>query len=1258
MKLWKKALFGIAIFSLILFITFVFLIGTNTGLNFLFKNIDRCILGLSIEQIDGNLHNLTLKEIKYEQPGIKVHIGDFHFSTNFKCLLHSLVCIKNTSINNININIDNKKIINLNHEEKIEAISTKLMIYHPSIMLSKLKLHNIRVKVDNTIISLRDLNTDLHWKKHILLISPTYIQSLLINLPTAIKNVNKQNLTSKIQQLHNKLQNISETLKHFVDDPFLSKRYNFRLPFNINLQVFLIENMHIISDYDLSINRLSFEIKSINNHLEFKISEISMPQAKMTAKGEITLAANWPIKFNLQGQLNWHSIKSEKIKIELSGMICNSLRICVNLFGPIYAQLNVLLQPSIPSVPLSFIFNTYSVHWSSNSLIEYKREKLNFLFRRKKINSLMLLQTILKNQELLPINIYMKGEGNLKHFNLDRVHVNLLHGNIDVITYIEYKKEISWHSKLNFTYINNMTHNHNYPIKINGKVLASGVLDKTRWRLNIPQLILKGNINNNIINVNGSLNKDIFNKWELPNIDVVLGHNYLNCRGELSKFIKFDLNINAPQLKDILPELSGLVHTTLKIRGSLHHPQIGINYYATKLHWHQLYINNMILKSNLKVNKQIAGNLRLNINKLQKNKLHLDHLQLNIEGNEQRHQFNIEAQGAPLSGRLVLHGNFNRKNNRWRGIVNTTQFNTVIGKWRVNRPVLVTYEHDNHSVMISPHCWHHLNTQLCVPEYIKIGSDGYLHFVLHEFNLSLINHFFYDKNILSGTINGYARINWISNDDFPRLVLSLKSNEIKIRQNIEENKLPSVLHNINLDLSINNNQLQLDWLIDIMSNSHVKGHIQVIDLKNRCHILGYIQAKKVSLEIFQLLIPYCQNIRGALDANIKIKGNLQQPYIFGKLKLNNLYFNSKFMPFNFVTSNVNLIFNGKSAIFNGHLQTTHGDISLNGISTWNQLDHWYISSLIRGSLVRMTIESTARMDISPYIIVKATPNAINLDGSIDIPWARIILQKVPQSLTQASLDEVILDNHIDNNIKSKNSIIPVNTNVVIHLGKDVHLSLFDLMINANGNLKLVQNNKMGLGLNGQINIPSGHFYAYGQDLIVRKGILHFVGTLDQPYVDLEAIRNPDTTENNVIVGLKVTGIINEPMVEVFSNPEMAQQEAFSYLLRGQGLNSNGDNNTLTTTIIGLGVKKSGQVINKLGEAFGLSNLAIATIGIGNNQQVQVSGYALPDLQIKYSIGIFDSFSTLTLRYRLRPNLYLEAVSSHERAIDLLYRFNF
>lgn len=90
---------------------------------------------------------------------------------------------------------------------------------------------------------------------------------------------------------------------------------------------------------------------------------------------------------------------------------------------------------------------------------------------------------------------------------------------------------------------------------------------------------------------------------------------------------------------------------------------------------------------------------------------------------------------------------------------------------------------------------------------------------------------------------------------------------------------------------------------------------------------------------------------------------------------------------------------------------------------------------------------------------------------------------------------------------------------------------------------------------------------------------------------------------------------------------------------------------MTSMLIGMGVAQSGQVVGKIGETFGVSNLALDTEGVGDSSQVVVSGYVLPGLQVKYGVGIFDSLATLTLRYRLMLSyMWKRCLASTRRSI--------
>lgn len=57
----------------------------------------------------------------------------------------------------------------------------------------------------------------------------------------------------------------------------------------------------------------------------------------------------------------------------------------------------------------------------------------------------------------------------------------------------------------------------------------------------------------------------------------------------------------------------------------------------------------------------------------------------------------------------------------------------------------------------------------------------------------------------------------------------------------------------------------------------------------------------------------------------------------------------------------------------------------------------------------MDIPSIAKLQVSPNIEIHATPKLLALSGNVDIPWARIEIERLPDNIVAPSKDEVILD---------------------------------------------------------------------------------------------------------------------------------------------------------------------------------------------------------------------------------------------------------
>lgn len=1257
MSRWKKVLIGILIFLVVLLGSITFLIATTPGLHVLLSAANRWVPGLAIKKVEGGWRNLTLSGVQYEMQGVTVNAGEFHLAVQLGCLKQSAFCVNDLSLKDVNVVVDSKKMAPAAPAPVEEEKSSGDLTTPYPITLRHLALHNINVKVDDTAISLADFTSGINWQQRALTLTPTHIQGLLIALPKAAKVADEQVVQPKVQQPKTDEPPLGETLKAMFAKPLLPDLPDFKMPLDVDVQQILGEQLRITGDTDIAVTRLLVKAKTQDRLLHLETLDVDSPQGQLNAQGQATLADNWPINFTLNSSLDLDPIKGEKIKMTLAGGLREQLNMALNLSGPVRVQLDAQTKLAEPGLPLAMTLQSPQLRWPLTGPVQYQADNVNFSIKGKATDYVMSLKTALQGEAIPPATLTLDGRGNAEQFSLDKLRLAALKGNTDLTALVDWSKAISWRSELTLSGINTARQYPDWPAKLDGKITTRGSLYGGSWQIRVPELKLRGNVKQNAVSADGSLYGNSYNQWNIPGIKLVLGRNNINLQGSLGDKLALDADIDAQHLDNALPGLGGVAKGTIKARGDLNAPQLLADLTATGLRWQAMSIGRVSLQSDVRSSEQVQGKLQLRVERLKQDALAISQLNLDASGSERQHQLKLVINGEPVSGQLQLDGSFDRQAQRWQGTLNNTRFDTPVGEWRLSRAIALNYLNSKQTVSIGAHCWQNPNAELCVPQTIEAGPSGHAKVVLNRFDLAMIKPFLGDSTKLGGVFNGNADVSWTADGALPQGSISLKGNGVKVEQDVGGNMLPVAFDTLNLNAALRNGRAQLDWLIRIVKNGQLDGNVQIADPQGRRTLSGNVNIANIDLTLINPALMKGEKVAGMLNSNLRLGGSLQKPQVYGQLGLKNVKVDGNFMPVDLTAANLNMVFNGMSSTLEGLIQTSRGQLTLNGNADWAQLDAWRARIAAKGDKIRVTVPPMVRMDVSPDLEFEATPQAFNLNGRVDIPWARITVQEVPESAVGVSSDEVLLDKNLQP-VAPKSTAIPINSNLVIHVGDDVRLSAFGLKAKLNGDLKLAQD-KRGLGLNGQINIPSGRFHAYGQDLIVRKGELQFSGPANQPYLNFEAIRNPEATENDVTAGVRVTGLADEPKAEVFSDPTMSQQEALSYLLRGQGLDSTGsDSSALTSALVGLGLAQSGQVVGKIGETFGVSNLALDTAGVGDSQQVQVSGYVLPGLQVKYGVGIFDSLATLTLRYRLMPKLYLEAVSGIDQALDVLYQFEF
>jgi translocation and assembly module TamB len=188
---------------------------------------------------------------------------------------------------------------------------------------------------------------------------------------------------------------------------------------------------------------------------------------------------------------------------------------------------------------------------------------------------------------------------------------------------------------------------------------------------------------------------------------------------------------------------------------------------------------------------------------------------------------------------------------------------------------------------------------------------------------------------------------------------------------------------------------------------------------------------------------------------------------------------------------------------------------------------------------------------------------------------------------------------------------------------------------------------------GEIRVKNGRYRAYGQRLDIEQGRLVFSGgSLSEPGLDIRSVRVID----DITVGIRATGSINKPQLELFSTPAMGQTDILSYLLLGRPLEnaSDKDAQAMAKAALALGLSGGDRLVRSLRERFGLDEMRVESSANGDQASLVIGRYLSPRLYVSYGIGLIEAFNTFVVRYQISNRWQLKAESGESHSADLIY----
>lgn len=1233
-----------------------FLLFTNSGLNSILWGAEKALPTLKVQQTQGAIFpRFTLQGIQFqdESLGVDLKADTLTLAINHRCFLSPQICVDELSADQLQLVLTEVPSEELpeTESEPLTQVSTPL-----PITLYKLALTNVDVDVYGTSIKWETLNSSATFEGRLATLGVTLLQNSQLSLPE------QEPESSELASVELKASE-SEPASTTSDADQAIVLPEVWIPLDVVIEQIEIDNFTLEQEAPFVVHHLGLSGKAGGHDVTVSQLALDIDEVSAVLTVDVMLKDDYPLQAQLDGTAKLAIAAGEQVSLKLEGSVAE-LSLALTTKGVNKIDLTGNVKPLEPTFPFDVKIKDSYVQWPLVTSEDYS-VVITHLQGSGSLDSYQTeLSAEIKGNRIPDLAVTLDGRGTVDDIDLKYVRVDTLGGHVEGQVSSQWKDLVKWYANVELESVQPGLYWPEAEGSISGKLETTGGLtDEGGWFVELPTLDIRGIVREYPLDLEGSLtasDRSAKGAYKLNTPGLKLGHgpNQLNVVGKLDKQWGLDIDLSLADLSKSVPDTAGSVQGNIILRGELAEPDVGLLLSASNIQWQDIAtLQALKIDGNLLPATDPKVALNITAQQLTYDSFSAEKLEIGLDGSLTEHQLAVDLDSELIDLSLALSGDFQQQANIWEGALSSVQITTEQGPWRLNRAVNIAADLTELVIQMTAHCWVQASSSLCLNQDIEVSQQsGDASLSVNGFDFAQVKQYIPEDTKVEGSVDVNVDATW-QDGNVPDVKAQVLLTPGRVTQQLDE-PLSVAWQASSLKAEFSNNRVEGEWNIDIKDNGDLIGQVLIPDVLAEDRTLdGELKLTPFNLDFLSPLIGDYSNLGANLSADIQFSGPVMQPKVDGYFKVEQMKLSGDISPLTINSGQVDLDFNGYQATLDALIKTAEGDLNIKGDADWEDLASWHSDIRVFADGLVVEVPPMVKVRVEPDMTISMSPSQAKVQGDIHLPWARIDVQSLPDSAVGVSSDQVILDENLQPINDESAMPFALETDVNIHIGDDFKLSAFGLSGSLEGKLNVAQRDRGPL-VNGEVNIVDGSYSSFGQDLLIDEGKILMNGPVDQPYIVITAIRNPDNTEDDVTAGIRVTGPADEPIVEIFSEPAMPQANALSYLLRGQDIDGESGGNAITTTLIGLSLARSGKVVGEIGEAFGVQDLQLDTAGTGDDSQVTVSGYILPGLQVKYGVGIFDSVGEFTVRYRLMKDLYIEVVSGLDSAVDVLYQFEF
>lgn len=443
---------------------------------------------------------------------------------------------------------------------------------------------------------------------------------------------------------------------------------------------------------------------------------------------------------------------------------------------------------------------------------------------------------------------------------------------------------------------------------------------------------------------------------------------------------------------------------------------------------------------------------------------------------------------------------------------------------------------------------------------------------------------------------------------------------------------------------------------------------------------GTLRAHVQDLGAWSVVAPPGWRLQGSFDADLSVAGTVTAPELRGPLQGNGLKVRSVLDGVELHDGTLRatlegtrltlseLKFEGGSgsrAYISGRsgnrtqAPTARGSMTASGSVDWSAVDSAGDASGIRmdvrATLQRMQVlvRHDRQMTLSGELSAGLEQGALKLRGDLHVDRATV---QLPEASAPTLGDDVVVvragqtvnadgtplvTGHLD-------TARPLDMELKLDLGRDLALEGQGITTRLEGELTVRSTPGAvdPFAVVGEVRTVEGKYRAWGQALDVETGVVLFNGSYSNPSLNLLAIR----PEIEVRAGVRVTGTLMTPRVQLYSDPDLPEAEKLAWVVLGRATAVGGaEGSSMQEAALGL---LAGRVGAGLAGGLGLDELGLSETGVSVGKRLS------NELYMTYEAGLAGAASTLYIFYDITRRLTVRGQTGDASAVDLIYTIKF